>query len=262
MDARPIAVFDSGLGGLTAVRALISQHPQENIIYFGDTARVPYGTRSNNAIIHFVNQAFRFLGQYSPKAVIVACGTASAVALPHIQCDAPITGVVRPAVEKAAAITQNGTIGLIATPASVRSSAYPDYLAEIAPDMRMVSSHGRLLVPLIEAGRVSPDDPVAVMLVEEYMAPFIEQGVDTLILGCTHYPLLANLMGQVLGKGVTLINSGSEAVNALLGRIEHGGYGQRSYFVTDDIGGFAQQASLFLEVDIAGTVDHVDIDCL
>jgi len=265
MDTRPIAVFDSGLGGLTAVHALLSRFPKENVVYFGDTGRVPYGNRSNRTIIHFTKEAFGFLQTFSPKAVVVACGTASTVALPHIEFPGPVVGVVRPSVERAAALTRNKKVGLIATPASVRSGAYPDHMARIAPEVRMVAAHGRLLVPIIEDGRVAQDDPVAGLLAREYMEPFVRAGVDTLILGCTHYPLLAGLFSRILGPGVTLINSGYEAVAALEGQIACAGPdnpGWRRYYVTDDAEGFARQAELFLEQDIAGTVELVDVEDL
>ncbi|MCL2082456.1 MAG: glutamate racemase [Oscillospiraceae bacterium] len=259
MDTSPIAVFDSGMGGLTAVRALFSLFPHENVVYLGDTGRVPYGTRSDKTITRFTSQAFRFLRRFSPKAAVVACGTASTVALSHIDCGGvPVVGVVRPSVRKAAEVTLNNKVGLIATPASVRSGVYPGYMKEIAPHVQMTAHHGRLLVPLAEDGRISQDDPVAVLLIREYMQPFIEQGVDTLILGCTHYPLMAGLMEQALGKGVTLINSGYEAVAALRGRIPRGaveGKGTHRYYVTDDLESFTRQASLFLGQDISGTVE-------
>jgi glutamate racemase len=263
MSTKPIAVFDSGMGGLTAVRALLSRFPHEDILYFGDTGRVPYGTRSDQTIIRFTRQAFRFLQGFSPKAVVVACGTASTVALEHVTLgDIPAVGVMRPSVEKAASVTVNGKVGLIATPASVGSGAYPAYMKEIAPHVQMTVSHGRLLVPLIEDGRVDPDDPVAGLLVREYMDPFIQQNVDTLILGCTHYPLLTTLMAKVLGPNVTLINSGSEAAASLQGKFTPnapGGAGKRRYYVTDDLSGFTRQASLFLGQDVTGTVECVEL---
>lgn len=263
MDKRPIAVFDSGLGGLTAVRALSERYPGERIIYCGDTGRVPYGTRSEGTILKFTRQALRFLRRFSPKAIVVACGTASTVALPLMHSDLPLIGVVRPSVERAAALSRNRKVGLIATPASVRSGAYPAYMKQIAPDITVTAHDGRLLVPLIEAGRIHSGDAVAELLVSEYMQPFIKEGVDTLILGCTHYPLLAPLMESVLRRRVQLINSGAEAVRALEGMLELNSSqteGTRQFYVSDDIEGFAEQAGLFLGQEIRGTVESVDLE--
>jgi len=264
-DTRPIAVFDSGLGGLTAVRALLERYPREDMIYCGDTGRVPYGTRSVGTVLRFTRQALSFLKRYEPKAVVVACGTASTVALPHIRSELPLIGVMRPSVERAAALTRNRRVGLIATPASVRSGAYASYMEKIAPDIRLAAHDGRLLVPLVEAGRGHEGDPVAELLVNEYMQPFVRAGVDTLILGCTHYPLLSPLMESVLHRHhpVKLINSGEEAVRALEGVIKPTNAkqpGARQFFVSDDIEGFAEQAGLFLGQEIKGKVESIDLE--
>jgi len=263
MDTRPIAVFDSGLGGLTAVRALLERWPGENVIYCGDTARVPYGTRSEGTILKFTRQALTFLRRFSPKAVVVACGTASTVALPLIRQETPLIGVVKPSVERAAALTRNRRVGLIATPASVRSGAYAKHMAKVAPDVIVTAHDGRLLVPLIEAGRVKRGDPAAELLVGEYMQPFLRAGVDTLILGCTHYPLLSSLIDAALRRRVALINSGEAAILSLEGQIKMNNGkepGTRQFFVSDDIEGFAEQTELFLGQRVTGKVESIDLE--
>lgn len=264
MDNRPIAVFDSGLGGLTAAGALSALCPDEEIVYFGDTGRVPYGTRSPRTIRRFSVQAARFLEGFSPKALLVACGTASTTAMDSFETGTgvPVVGVVEPSVRKAASVSKNRNVGLLATPVSVRSGAYAVYMRKTAPDVRLTERDGRLLVPLVEAGRVNAGDSVAELLVEEYCLPFIKEGIDTLILGCTHYPLLAELLVAAL-PGVELINAGAEAAAAVLKKIERADSsrgGKLRFFVSDDAEGFSKQASLFLQRDITEIAELVDLD--
>ncbi len=253
MDTRPIAVFDSGLGGLTAVSSLYSIFPNENMVYFGDTARVPYGTRSEDTIIHFTRQAFRFLSQHNPKAIVVACGTASTVALAHMEdMGVPVVGVMKPCVEKAALITKSNKVGLIATPASVRSGAYTKYIAQINPNVQMTAYHGRLLVPIIEDGRVN--DAVARLLIEEYMQPFILAGIDTLILGCTHYPFLEPKIRQFLPPHIQIISQGHYVAESLKDYLQRhpeiDAFCSKNsiceYFTTESPQKFSETASIFL----------------
>ena len=263
MDKRPVGVFDSGLGGLTAVRAMTELFPHEDIIYFGDNGRVPYGTRSRSTILRYAGQGVALLASLDVKSIVVACGTVSAVALDELECDRPMTGVIHPSVERAAKLTKNGKVGLIATPASVRSGAYSRAMSAVSPDVELISRDCRLLVPLVEAGRFAPDDRVAQILVAEYLSPLREAGVDTLILGCTHYPLLAPLIADFMGSGVELVNSGEEAVRALDGMMEPGDtsrLGSCSFYVSDDPEGFVSSASIFLQSDVRGEVTLVDID--
>jgi glutamate racemase len=259
---KPIAVFDSGLGGLTAVRELRSLRPEEDIVYFGDTGRVPYGTRSRETIRRFTAQAVKFLLSFQPKALLIACGTASAVALEGLECGGiPAVGVVEPSVRKAASVTKNGRVGLIATPSSVRTHAYKTCAERVMPGVALTERDGRLLVPVVEAGRIGPGDPVTALLVEEYAAPFRAAGVDTLILGCTHYPLLTGYFQEAL-PGVTLISAGSEGAVALGSLLPPSGSGTgiARFFVSDDAEGFASQASLFLSGETRLTAKHVDLD--
>ena len=213
MDTRPIGVFDSGLGGLTAVRELRQLLPSENIIYFGDTARVPYGGRSAEILLKYARQDVRFLRSHDIKAILVACGTVSTTALPQLrqESDIPILGVVEPACRRAAAVTRNRRVGLIATAASVRSGAYQRSLRQLDPDIAVTAKACPLFVPLVENGRFRRGDVVIETVAREYLEPLRREGLDTLILGCTHYPLLTDIIGDIMGPGVTLINTGEEA---------------------------------------------------
>ena len=257
MDNRAIGVFDSGLGGLTAVRRLQEIMPQERIIYFGDTGRVPYGTRGRDIIIKYARQDVAFLRQFDLKAIIVACNTVSSVALDLLgeENDIPIIGTVEPACRRALRETKNGRIGVIGTVATVRSGAYERRLtAERSPLALTVCA-----CPLVENGRVSRGDIVIETVVREYLTPLREAGVDTLILGCTHYPLLADVIGDFM-QGVTLIDSGAEAANAARTQVEQGaGPGGTQYFVSDDPQGFTQLAGLFLQQPAAGEAELVEI---
>ena len=262
MDTRPIGVFDSGLGGLTAVRELRQLLPSENIIYFGDTARVPYGGRSAEILLKYARQDVRFLRSHDIKAILVACGTVSTTALPQLrqESDIPILGVVEPACRRAAAVTRNRRVGLIATAASVRSGAYQRILQELDPDVAVTARACPLFVPLVENGRVHRGDIVIETVAAEYLAPLKEAGVDTLILGCTHYPLLEEVISDYMGPDVTLIDSGAEAANLASTQFNpNDGPGGTRYYVSDDPAGFDRLAGLFLQEDVETNAGLVDI---
>ncbi len=267
MDVRPIGVFDSGLGGLTAVRRLIQIMPCEDIVYFGDTARVPYGTRSVETILKYTRQNVRFLRSFDIKTIVVACGTVSAAALPLLggQMELPLIGVVEPAAKRAAHVTRSGRVGLIGTQASVRSGAYERALSALNPDIEVTANACPLLVPLVEAGRLAPEDPVVSLLLREYLEPMRRAQVDTLILGCTHYPLLTRAIEAVMGAHVTLVDPGAEAARQtaldLEGK-EHpkGTPGQLSFYVSDDVESFARSASMFLGRSMEACAVQVDIN--
>ncbi len=264
MEDRPVAVFDSGLGGLTGVRELMRLSPGEDVVYFGDTGRVPYGTRSRDTIKRFTAQAVRFLMTFRPKALLIACGTASAVALDSLPCEGvPTLGVVEPSVRKAAIVTKCGKVGLIATPSSVRTHAYAACASRVAPHITLTERDGRLLVPMVEAGRVRPGDPVTSLLVEEYCVPFREAGIDTLILGCTHYPLLSDFFSAAL-PGIMLVSAGSEAAESLCGLLPSKDTstqkGAARFFVSDDAEGFSEQAGLFLKQEKPVYAELVDLE--
>ena len=192
MDGRPIGVFDSGLGGLTAVRVLRRILPEEDLVYFGDTARVPYGGRSRETLLKYSRQDLRFLRSRDLKAVLIACGTVSTTSLETLQAenDLPIVGVVEPTCRRAVSVSRSRRIGMIATLASVRSGAYEAVLRRLDPSVEVLCRPCPLFVPLVENGRFRKGDVVIETVAREYLTPLLEWGADTLILGCTHYPLL------------------------------------------------------------------------
>lgn len=262
MDKRAIGVFDSGLGGLTAVRRLHALMPQENIIYFGDTGRVPYGTRGRDIITKYARQDVAFLRQYDLKSIIIACNTVSAIALDLLskENDIPIIGTVEPACRRAMIMTQTGRVGVIGTAATIRSGAYEKYLHKKDGTLDLFTQACPLFVPLVENGRVHRGDVVIETVVKEYLTPLKDAGVDTLILGCTHYPLLEEVIGDFMGPDVTLIDSGAEAANLASTQFDpNEGTGTTQYFVSDDPQGFDQLAELFLQEKVDVGAELVDI---
>lgn len=273
MDARPIGVFDSGVGGLTAVKELHKILPNEDIIYFGDTGRVPYGTRSRRTIQKYAEQDIRYLLGLGVKAVLAACGTVSTNFTEEqarsLGVEVPYTGVVPPAAADAAAATRGGRIGVIATPASIRTGAYQAELARIAPRAQVFAGACPLFVPLVENGMTARGDRITRLAAEMYLAPLAEQKIDTLILGCTHYPMLRDIIGDVLGPDVALIDSGASAahhVRDMLERLDllcgNKKPGSTRYHVTDTVEGFAQVAGCFLFEDVERFTEFVDLDSL
>ncbi len=267
MDSRPIGVFDSGLGGLTAVAELRKILPHENIIYFGDTSRVPYGGRSPEILLRYARQDVRFCRSFDIKAVLVACGTVSTTALPTLQKenDIPMLGVVEPACRKAAEVTANRKVGLIATAASVRSGAYERAIHAIDPTIEVLGKACPLFVPMVENGRFHVGDAVIELLAKEYLAPLKEAGVDTLIMGCTHYPLLTEVIAREMGENVTLLNVSREAVHQLKQTLAARDLlspvkcGVDRFYASDITGDFQRIAHDFLGSEI-GAVGGVDID--
>jgi len=262
MDKRAIGVFDSGLGGLTAVRRLHALMPQENIIYFGDTGRVPYGTRGRDIITKYARQDVAFLRQFDLKSIIIACNTVSAIALDLLseENDIPIIGTVEPACRRAMTMTKNGRVGVIGTAATMRSGAYEKYLHKKDGTLDLFTQACPLFVPLVENGRVHRGDVVIETIVKEYLTPLKDAGVDTLILGCTHYPLLEEVIGDFMGPDVTLIDSGAEAANLASTQFDpNEGTGTTQYFVSDDPQGFDQLAELFLQEKVDVGAELVDI---
>lgn len=264
MDNRPIGVFDSGVGGLTAVRRLHEILPQEDIIYFGDTGRVPYGTRSAETILKYTRQDVRFLRSFDIKAIVVACNTVSATALDIVaaEIDVPMIGVVLPACDAARRATQSGRIGVIGTQATIRSGVYDRMLKTADPSLSVFMQACPLLVPLSENGRVHRGDIVVETLVQEYLAPIKMQVVDTLILACTHYPLLRDVIAAEMGSGVTLIDSGAAAAESMRGMLVPAAarQGRTRYFVSDDPAEFNALAPGFLHGRLDFPAEQVDID--
>ncbi len=215
MRDAPIGVFDSGVGGLTVAREIMRQIPKERIIYFGDTARVPYGNKSKETVTKFSRQIVRFLQGQHVKAIVVACNTASAYALDEIEkeIDIPIIGVVKPGAKVAAESTGNGKIGVIGTEGTIGSRIYDTYIKEINPDITVIGKACPLFVPLVEEGLWQ--DPVTDEIAARYLSGLIDSGIDTLILGCTHYPMIRSTVGKIMGEKVTLVNPAYETAREL-----------------------------------------------
>ena len=209
MDPRPIGVFDSGVGGLTVVRELLHQLPHESLVYFGDTARVPYGNKSPDTVRRYAREILGFLVERDVKMVVVACNTVSAVALDVVQKRArmPVVGVIVPGAEAAGRATTKKRIGVIGTYATINSNSYTNALRHIDATIKTFPQPCPLFVPLAEEGWV--DHPVTQMVAREYLFPLTVQKIDTLILGCTHYPVLREAIAAAIGSSVTLIDSGA-----------------------------------------------------
>jgi glutamate racemase len=206
----PIGVFDSGIGGLTVVRELMRQLPHESIIYFGDTARVPYGPKSPDTVLRYSSEIVNFLGAQGVKTIVIACNTATAHALPALraQLDLPILGVIEPGARAAAKATKTKRVGVIGTAGTVKSGTYEKEIKRLLPDAFVISQACPLFVPLIEEGWT--DDEATRIIADRYLTPVAEARTDTLVLGCTHYPLLKGAIGRVVGREVRLIDSAEE----------------------------------------------------
>lgn len=269
MDMRPIGVFDSGLGGLTAVRALWNILPEENLIYFGDTARVPYGGRSKETLLKYARQDVRFLRSFDLKAILIACGTVTATSLGTLQAenDLPIVGVVEPTCRRALLVTKTKKVGIIATLASIRSGAYEATLRRLDPEVEVIGKPCPLFVPLVENGRFRRGDIVIETMAREYLEPLKAQGVDTLILGCTHYPLLTEVIADVMGPEVTLVSAGEESAFELKRLLKAEGLradenrrGETEFYVSDQTEDFERIASVFLQEDLRQAARRIDIE--
>lgn len=265
MDNRPIGVFDSGLGGLTAVKQLMDVMPREDIVYFGDTGRVPYGNKSRETIIRYAGDDINFLLQHNIKIIIAACGTASSVALPHLKdFGVKIIGVLEPACRAAVSRSKNGKIGVIGTIGTVKSGKYAQIIKSISPEAEVFSAACPMFVPLVENGYAESE--VARMIAADYLTPLKNAVVDTLILGCTHYPLLEGVISDIMGKEVELISSGREAAcsaKALLTEsgmlTSSAGEGHREFYVSDSAENFAELGGIFLGQDIELCVHRAEI---
>ena len=208
-------MFDSGIGGLTVLKAIIERMPNETVVYFGDTARLPYGSKSSETVTRFSEEIVSFLMTKNPKMIVVACNTASAYSLPRIESMVPIPviGVIEPGASAAVRVTRNRKIGVVGTRATVQSGAYLDAIQSKDGQAKVFQKACPLLVPLVEEGWI--DHPVTYTVVEEYLGHVIDCGVDTLILGCTHYPLIKNVIAEVAGQRVVLVDSAEETARAV-----------------------------------------------
>jgi glutamate racemase len=209
-NSAPIGVFDSGMGGLTVVRELIRQLPNESIIYFGDTARVPYGPKSPDTVLRYSREITTYLKKEGIKALVIACNTATAHALPALreEFDLPIIGVIEPGARAAAAATKSKKVGVIGTAGTIKSKAYEKEIRKLIPDANVIAQACALFVPLVEEGWLDTEPTRAIA--RNYLAPIASAEVDTLVLGCTHYPLLKPVIGNVVGREVRLIDSAYE----------------------------------------------------
>jgi glutamate racemase len=248
----PVGVFDSGVGGLTVVKELIRQLPHEDIVYFGDTARVPYGIKSKETVIRFSIENILFLLKHKVKFICVACNTVSSFALPEIKNNfrVPIVGVITPGAREAVYATRNSRVGVIGTKGTIKSRAYEDEIKQFDPKVKVTAVACPLFVPFVEEGWLSGD--VVATVAKQYLKPLKAAGVDTVILGCTHYPLLKGVIGEVMGKNVTLIDSAKQVaveVHKILsneGLLNEKGKGRRDFFVSDNPEWFSALASRFL----------------
>ena len=211
----PIGVFDSGVGGLTVAREITRQLPRESIVYFGDTARVPYGSKSKDTIIRYSRQIVRFLQTKNVKAIVVACNTASAFALDAIESelDIPVIGVVKPGAKSAIENTKNKRIGIIGTEGTIKSELYTEYIHGKDPEITVIGKACPFFCPLVEEGMLH--DSVTEEIARRYLDELQEQNIDSLILGCTHYPLLRSTIGKVMGENVNLVNPAYETAISL-----------------------------------------------
>ena len=250
---KPIGIFDSGIGGLTVAKEIIKLLPYENIVYFGDTARVPYGIKSRETIIKFSLENTLFLLQKDVKMIVVACNTSSSYALPVVRkhFKIPILGVIMPGAKEAVYATKNKKIGVIGTRATINSKAYEEEIGRLDPTIKVFSQACPMFVPIVEEGWVNDD--IAVKVAQKYLSPLKKKGIDTLILGCTHYPLLKKKIQKIMGKGVTLIDSAQQVAfevtqvlsqEGLLNKKR--GRPVREYYVTDEVAIFKNVAQRFL----------------
>lgn len=266
---QPIGVFDSGLGGLTSVKELQCILPFEDIVYFGDTGRVPYGSRGKETIISYAKQDIAFLLTKQVKFIMAACGTVSSTVPNAIVKSLGVgyCGVVLPAAKSAACVTHNNKVGILGTEATIASGSYVKALKKINPSLECTVGAAPLFVSLVENGHFLPGDAYVNIAVKEYLDVFKQAGVDTLILGCTHYPLLSDAIAQYMGPNVTLINSGKQAAlhvqeqltieNKLTTSTQKGTI---NYFVTDAPERFYKLSNLFLGNNEPANVQHVDIE--
>lgn len=266
MTWQSIGIFDSGVGGLTVLREITRLLPQEDTIYFGDTARVPYGTKSPETVTRYAQEITSFLVRRDIKLLVVACNTASAVALPHLKrmFSIPVVGVIEPGAERAVSATLNGRIGVIGTSATIRSSAYTRAIKRKKSDAIVLTRACPLFVPLAEEGWV--DNQVARLTAEIYLQELKEAAIDTLVLGCTHYPLLKTLISDVMGEGVTLVDSAAETARTVASILAErkimrpsSEVGNHSCFVSDIPAGFVRVGNRFLGGKL-GDVYQVNLD--
>lgn len=263
MNSNPIAVFDSGLGGLSVVRHLRQLLPHETIVYFGDTARIPYGTKSRPTVVQFALETAGFLLQFDPKLIVAACNTASALALDVLtrELPVPVIGVVEPGARAAVRLAEGGRVAVIGTEATIASGAYPQAIRALVPEQAVITVACPLFVPLVEEGR-DCDDDIVQLAVEKYLGPLRAEDVRVIVLGCTHYPLLRPAIAACLGPHVHIVDSGRETSLAVQRYLsQHDGLssstaaGTMRCYVSDNPARFRQVGSRFLNE----TIEHVEL---
>lgn len=265
MPEQAIGIFDSGVGGLTVLKEMRRQLPGEALVYLGDTARVPYGTKSPETVLRYAREAAAFLVRQQVKLLVVACNTASSVALEDLEerFNRPVLGVIAPGAARAAKATRNRRVGVIGTEGTIASGAYTRAIHALDPGIEVFAAPCPLFVPLAEEGWA--DHPVAAQIAQEYLAPLVARQIDTLVLGCTHYPLLKGTLRAVLGPAVTLVDSAEEtaaSVRQLLGERRLRRTGPKTaprFFVTDVPARFERVGGDFLGTPL-GAVGRVDLD--
>ncbi len=265
----PIGIFDSGVGGLTVAREIMRNLSSEKIVYFGDTARVPYGNKSKETVIRYSRQIIRFLKEQQVKAIVVACNTASAYIMDSVQDelgDIPILGVIEPGAKVAAKETRNKRVGIIGTEGTVGSGIHAQYLKQLDSEITVFAKACPLFVPLVEEGWLH--DPLTMEVARRYLEELKEKEIDTLILGCTHYPLLRSLIGTVMGPEVRLVNPAYETAIGLRGLLEEQGLRREDaepeefpyrFFVSDLAEKFQSFANSILPYNVKMT-QKVDIE--
>lgn len=265
MNDAAIGIFDSGVGGLTVAREVMRQLPDEHIVYFGDMARVPYGSKSKETVITFSKQIARFLMEKNVKAIVIACNTASAFALDEVakMVNIPVVGVVWPGAVAANKASVNKRIGIIATEGTIRSGTYSKVLKDINPSLQVFTKACPLFVPLVEEGWLY--DQITIEVADRYLHDLLSYDIDTLVLGCTHYPLIRRTISKVVGDNVTLINPAYETAKMLEKMLDendlrsHIGNGENEFYVSDSAERFKKMAASILPCDI-DEVGYVNIE--
>ena len=264
ISSAPIGVFDSGVGGLTVAREIMRNLPNEHIVYFGDTARVPYGSKSKDTIIRYCRQIIRFLQTQNVKAIVIACNTASALALDTVEkeFDIPIIGVIKSGARTAAATTVNKKVGVIGTESTINSQMYNQFLGELDPEITVFGKACPLFCPLVEEGWLK--DPVTEEVARRYLRELLEEGIDSLIMGCTHYPLLRSLLRGIVGDQVNLVNPAYEPAKELESLLQERGIANQGtkapvkepyrFYVSDLADKFKHFANSILPYDIETTI--------
>ena len=266
MSWQAIGIFDSGVGGLTVLREIVRVLPQEDTVYFGDTARVPYGTKSPETVTRYAGEIASFLLKRDIKLLVVACNTASAVALPSLkrQLSIPVVGVIEPGARRATEVTRSGRIGVIGTAGTIRSSAYTRAIKRLMPEAEVLTRACPLFVPLAEEGWT--DNQVARLTAQSYLQELKDAAVDTLVLGCTHYPLLKPLIAEIMGPQVSLVDSAAETARTVAAILADkkllrpvAEKGNHHYYVSDIPAGFIRVGNRFLGGRL-GDVYQVSLD--